>query len=246
MQVSCQCRAAVSAHCQCTYPCLPLMKTPLILFLLTLPAPLAALTPPGEPDNPAAKIKSAIVRDWTARSDSGGVEVSSPSYPMPYKRGCVIHSLYFPTVATGPMPGHMISQDRYFVFAIDEACANADHTQFFGIEPANDTFALLDFGKRLKDGPRPGKDRIAEADRMRISPCFAPDAMANTRIVRAHSWRHKGSGHDDRYQATLHCKAVDDAGEIVALGIRDQDVITWVFKPWGEVRADLPATPEVE
>jgi hypothetical protein len=191
-------------------------------------------------DSPAARIKSAIDRDWVARGDSGGVEVSSPSYPMPFQRGCVIHSLYFPTVATGSMPGHMVSQDRYFVFASDAACATADPAQFFNIEPGNDTFALLDFAKTLKDGPRQGKDKISEADRARIAPCFAPEALAGTRISRTHSWREKGTGRDDRYQVVLRCKAVEDAGEIIALGVRDEKTITWVFKPWGEVSVDMP------
>lgn len=207
-----------------------------LLLLLALSASgLAAAN-----DTAAAQIKDAIARDWVARGDSGGVEVSSPSYPMPYQRGCVIHSLYFPTVATGPMPGHMVSQDRYFVFATDAACAGADPTQFFTIEPANDTVALLDFAKQLKDGPRAGTDKISDADRARIAPCFAPEALAGTRISRAHSWREKGTGRDDRYQVVLRCKAVDEAGEIIALGVRDQKAITWVFKPWGEITVDAP------
>jgi hypothetical protein len=209
----------------------------ILLFLLSLSA--AGLVAAAN-DTMAARIKDAIARDWVARGDSGGVEVSSPSYPMPYQRGCVIHTLYFPTVATGPMPGHMVSQDRYFVFATDAACASADPAQFFSIEPANDTDALLDFAKQLKDGPRAGTDKISDADRARIAPCFAPEAMANTRITRAHSWREKGSGRDDRYQVVLRCKAVDDAGEIIALGVRDQKAITWVFKPWGEITVDVP------
>lgn len=191
-------------------------------------------------DTPAAQIKAAIARDWVARSDSGGVEVSSPSYPMPYQRGCVIHTLYFPTVATGPMPGHMVSQDRYFVFATDADCAGADPTQFFTIEPGNDTVALLDFAKQLKDGPRAGTDKISDADRARIAPCFAPEALAGTRISRAHSWREKGTGRDDRHQVVLRCKAVEETGEIIALGVRDQKAITWVFKPWGEITVDAP------
>lgn len=195
-------------------------------------------------DTPAAQIKAAIERDWVARGDSGGVEVSSPSYPMPYKQGCVIHSLYFPTVATGPMPGHMVSQDRYFVFAAEDACASAEPAQFFGIEPGNDTFALLDFAKRLKDGPRAGTDKISEADRARIAPCFAPEAMIGTRIVRAHSWRESGTGRDDRYQVTLRCKALEDNGEIVALGVRGQEAVTWAFKPWGEITVEQPAAAE--
>ena len=208
----------------------------LVLLLSLSAAGLVAATD----DTTAARIKDTISRDWVARSDSGGVEVSSASYPMPYKRGCVIHTLYFPTVATGPMPGHMVSQDRYFVFATDAACAGADPTQFFTIEPANDTVALLDFAKQLKDGPRAGTDKISDADRARIAPCFAPEALAGTRISRAHSWREKGTGRDDRYQVVLRCKAVDETGEIVALGVRDQQAITWVIKPWGEITVDAP------
>ena len=208
----------------------------LVLLLSLSAAGLVAATD----DTTAARIKDAIARDWVARGDSGGVEVSSPSYPMPYKRGCVIHTLYFPTVATGPMPGHMVSQDRYFVFATDAACAGADPTQFFTIEPANDTVALLDFAKQLKDGPRAGTDKISDADRARIAPCFAPEALAGTRISRAHSWREKGTGRDDRYQVVLRCKAVDETGEIVALGVRDQQAITWVINPWGEITVDVP------
>lgn len=206
-----------------------------LLLALSVSVPDAAVD-----DTPAARIKDAIARDWTARGDSGGVEVSSPSYPMPYQRGCVIHSLYFPTVATGPIPGHMVSQDRYFVFAAGEGCANADSAQFFTIEPGNDTFALLDFAKQLKDGPRVGTDRISDADRARIAPCFEPEALAGTRISRAHSWREQGPGRDNRYQVVLRCQAVDEIGEIVALGVRDQDSIAWVFKPWGEITVELP------
>ena len=195
-------------------------------------------------DTPAAQIKAAIDRDWVARGDSGGVEVSSPSYPLPYKHGCVIHSLYFPTVATGPMPGHMVSQDRYFVFAAEDTCATADSAQFFTIEPGNDTYALLDFGKRLKDGPRAGTDKISEADRARIAPCFTLEAMAGTRIVRAHSWREKGTGRHDRYQVMLRCKALEGNGEIVALGVRGQEAVTWAFKPWGEITVDQPVAAQ--
>lgn len=211
-----------------------IMKT--LLLVLSLPASgLAAAN-----DSAAAQIKDAIAQDWNARGDSGGVEVSSPSYPMPYQRGCVIHSLYFPTVATGPMPGHMVSQDRYFVFATDAACARADSTQFFTIEPGNDTDALLDFAKQLKHGPRAGTDTISETDRARIAPCFAPDALAGTRISRAHSWRENGTGRDDRYQVVLRCTALDEVGEIIARGEHDQKAITWVFKPWGEISVDAP------
>ncbi|TXH48359.1 MAG: hypothetical protein E6Q87_06230 [Cellvibrionales bacterium] len=212
----------------------------LLLLLSLLTSSLAA----AAQDTPAARIKTAIERDWIARSDSGGVEVSSPSYPLPYNQGCVIHSLYFPTVATGPMPGHMVSQDRYFVFAAEDACASTDPAQFFGIEPGNDTFALLDFAKRLKDGPRAGTDKMSDADRVRIAPCFTPEALAGTRINHAHSWRENGTGRHDRYQVTLRCKAQEDNGEIVTLGVRGQEAVTWAFKPWGEITVDQPAAAE--
>lgn len=219
------------------------MKAQSILLLLAIL--LSTTTAAADAnDTPAAQIKAAIDRDWIARGDSGGVEITSPSYALPYKQGCVIHSLYFPTVATGPMPGHMVSQDRYFVFAADEACASADPAQFFGIEPGNDTFALLDFAKRLKDGPRAGTDKISDADRARIAPCFTPETMAGTRIVRAHSWRENGTGRHDRYQVTLRCKAQEDNGEMVALGVRGQEAVTWAFKPWGEITAGQPAAAE--
>ena len=219
------------------------MKAQSILLLLAIL--LSTTTAAADAnDTPAARIKAAIDRDWIARGDSGGVEVTLPSYPLPYKQGCVIHSLYFPTVATGPMPGHMVSQDRYFAFAAEDACTSADPAQFFGIEPGNDTFALLDFAKRLKDGPRAGKDKISDADRARIAPCFTPEAMAGMRIVRAHSWRENGTGRDDRYQVTLRCKAQEDNGEIVALGVRGQEAVTWASKPWGEITVEQPAAAE--
>lgn len=193
-------------------------------------------------ETPAARIKSAIDRDWVAKpGDFGSVVVTSPSYAIPFNKGCVIHELAFLRVNEQASLGEMVSTDRYFVFDAGDACANADPAQFFSIEPANDKTALLDFSKRLKSGPRPAVDKITDADRARIAPCFTPEAMATTRIVRAHSWRQNGSGRDDNYQVTLQCKAVDEAGEIVALGVRDQEAITWRFKPWGEVSVDLPA-----
>lgn len=223
------------------------MNSLLLLLTLMLSAPLAALTPPSETDNPAARIKSAIDRDWVAKpGDFGSVVVTSPSYAMPFNQGCVIHELAFLSVNGQASLGQMVSTDRYFVFDAGDGCATANPLQFFSIEPANDTAALLDFSKRLKSGPRPAVDKITDADRARISPCFTPEAMATTRIVRAHSWRQNGSGRDDRYQATLHCKAIDEQGEIIVLGIRDQDTIHWTLKPWGEVSVDLPTSREVE
>lgn len=197
--------------------------------------------PSGEPSSPAALLKAAIDRDWTARAgDFGSVEVTSPSYAMRYKQGCVIHNLFFPGYNGQPAPGDMLSEDRYFVFASGDECASVNPELFFGIEPANDVPALLDFGKRLKGGPRPGKDQIADGDLAKLSPCFAPEAMATTRIMRAHSWKQEGGGRDDRYQVTLSCKALEDRGEILALGVRGQDAVTWALKPWGEVAVDLP------
>jgi hypothetical protein len=223
------------------------MNSLLLLLTLTLSAPLAALTPPSETDNPAARIKAAIDSDWVAKpGDFGSVVVASPSYAMPFNQGCVIHELAFLSVNGQPSLGQMMSTDRYFVFAAGDACANVNPALFFSIEPGNDTVALLDFSKRLKTGPRPAKDKISAVDYVRIAPCFAPDAMANTRIVRAHSWREKANGRDDRYQVTLHCKHVDDAGEIIALGVRDQDAISWVFKAWGEISVDVPTPKQMD
>lgn len=223
------------------------MKTLLTLLLLTLSAPSMAAAPGGGHDDPAIRLKSAIDRDWVAKAgDFGSVVVTSPAYAMPYQQGCVIHELYFPGGAGGPSPGHMLANDRYFVFASGDACASADPGQFFAIEPANDVAALLDFAKRLKDGPRPGQDRLPKGGLGKVSACFAPEAMASTRIARAHSWKQGGSGRDDRYQVTLHCKALEDQGEIVALGVRGQDAVDWRLRPWGQVGVDLPAAPEVE
>ncbi len=217
------------------------MKTQIALLLLALSAPSAALTAPSEPDNPVARIKSGIDRDWVAKpGDFGSVVVTSPSYTMPFNRGCVIHQLAFLKVDGQASLGEMVSTDRYFVFAAGDACTTADPALFFSIEPANDTIALLDFSKRLKNGPRPAQDKVSDADFTRISPCFTTEAMASTRILRAHSWNEKDSGRDNRYQVTLYCKALEEEGEIVALGVRDQDAINWVFRPWGQITVDAP------
>lgn len=212
------------------------MKLPHLLLLLLAHPALAA--DPKQED--AAQIKAAIERDWTARGDSGGVEITSPSYPMPYGQGCVIHSLYFPNAGTGPAMGHMVTHERYFVFATGQACATADPAQFFHIEPGNETAELLEFAKQLKNGPRPGMDRGAADELAKISPCFTPEAMATTRIVRAHSWGQQGDGRHDRYQVRLRCKALEEQGEIVALGVRSQDAVSWKFAPWGQAAVDLP------
>jgi hypothetical protein len=217
------------------------MNSLLFLLTLSLSAPLAALTPLGEPDNPAARIKSAIDRDWVAKpGDFGSVVVTSPSYAMPFNQGCVIHQLAFLSVNGKASLGQMVSTDQYFVFAAGDTCAAADPALFFSIEPANDTAALLDFSKRLKSGPRPEVDKITDADRARISPCFTTEAMLSTRIVRAHSWRGKGAGQHDTYQVTLRCKAQEENGEIVAFGFRGLEAVTWRFKPWGETTVDVP------
>lgn len=215
------------------------MKTLLTLLLLTLHAPLIAAATPGEQADPTVWLKSAIDHDWTARAgDFGSVVVTSPSYAMPFNQGCVIHELAFLSDGGRPSLGHMVANDLYFVFASGDACASADPEQFFDIEPANDVVALLDFAKRLKGGPRPGKDRIPDAELEKVSKCFAPEAMTSTRIVHAHSWNQKGIGRDDRYQVTLNCKALEDQGDIVALGVRDQDAITWKFVVLNHVTVD--------
>ena len=218
------------------------MKSLLTLLLLMLPVQSNAAASPATQDDPAAQIKSTINRDWVAHAgDFGNVVVTSPSYAMPFNQGCVIHELAFLGNDGRPSLGNMVANDLYYVFAQGDACATIDVTHFFDIEPANDVSALLDFGKRLKGGPRPGKDRIPDADLARVVDCFTPDAMASTRIVRAHSWNQKGSGRDDRYQVTLRCEAVDETGEIVASGVRDQDAIDWTLRPWGSVTVEVPA-----
>lgn len=207
-------------------------------LVLLIAGPALAADPKQEA---AAEIKAAIDRDWVAApGDFGSVVVTSPAYALPFNLGCVIHELAFLSAGGRASLGQMVATDRYYVFADGNACATADPAQFFSIEPGNDTLALLDFARTLKAGPRPGKDTISDADRMRILPCFKPDAPAATRIVRAHSWREKGNGRDDRYQVTLHCKALEDAGEIVAVGVRDQGAIAWSFKSRSEVTVDVP------
>lgn len=194
------------------------------------PSRFAAIdsVPAGGHDNAATWVKSAIDDGWVARAgDSGSVVVTSPGYAMPFNQGCVIHELTFLDEGGRPSLGQMVANDLYFVFASGDACASANREQYFDIEPANDVVALLDFARRLKGGPRPGKDRIADGDLARVSQCFASEAMATTRIVRAHSWRQKGIGRDDRYQVTVGCKALEDQGDILVSGARDQDAVTW-------------------
>lgn len=223
------------------------MKTLLLPLLLTLPVPSIAAAPPGEHDNPAVRLKSAIDRDWVARSgDFGSVVLTSPSYAMPFNQGCVIHELSFLSAGGRPSLGDMVANDLYFVFASGDACASVNPALFFSIEPANDVFALLDFAKHLKSGPRPGKDRIPDGELARLSQCFAPEEMVTTRIVRAHSWKQEGIGRDDRYQVTLNCKALEDQGEIVALGARGLDAVAWELRSWGQVGVDLAAPTEAE
>ncbi len=220
------------------------MKTLLTLLLLTLPAPLMAAAPLGEKHDSAIWLKSVIDHDWEAREgDFGSVVVTSPSYAMPFNRGCVIHELAFLSDGGRPSLGHMVANDRYFVFASGDACTSANPAQFFDIEPANDVDALLDFAKRLKSGPRSGQDRIADAELAKVSACFTTEAMTTTRILRARSWKQKGIGRDDRYQVTLHCKALEDQGDIVALGARDQDSITWKLDVLDKATIEPAKTP---
>jgi|GEM_PF-1662115 len=204
------------------------MKTSLLLSLLVLlPAAVRAAPPVDAQDDPAAWVKSAIDRDWVARvGDFGTVVVSSPIYAMPFDQGCVIHEIAFLSDGKRPSLGRMVAADRYFVFAAGDACAAADPAQFFGIEPANDVFGLLDFARRLKSGPKAGRDRVSDDVFATVSQCFTPEAMRTTRVMRAHSWRPEGSRRD-QYQVTLMCKALEDEGDLIAIGARDQDAIAW-------------------
>jgi hypothetical protein len=217
------------------------MKTPLLASLLLLPV-VAGLAPQVQAQgDPAGWVKSAIERDWVARVDpnSASVVVTSPSYAMPFDQGCVIHRLFFPSGDGRPSLGNMVAQDLYFVFASGDACASAEPGQFFGIEPGNDLFSLLDFARRLKNGPKLGRDRVLDGALAKVSQCFAPEAMATTRIVRAHSWREQGSRRD-QYQVTLLCEALEDQGDVVAIGARGQDAITWQVATLDQVVIDQP------
>lgn len=200
----------------------------------------AAEPAPAEASDPAARVKAAITDDWTARTEAHAVVLTSPVYAMPFGRGCVIHRLYFMQHEGQPSLGDMIVDDRYYVFASGEACAGVDPGLFFSIEPGNDVEGLLDFGRGLKSGPRPGTDRVPAGVLARIAPCFAAEAIAGTRIVRAHSWRSEREQRE-RYQATIACKALEDEGEIVATGLRGGDAVEWAWKPWGREAVDQPA-----
>lgn len=217
------------------------LMTPVLAVLLALPASAGETPSAAPPADPAAAIQSAIARDWIATVDeSGSVVVTSPAYPMRHGQGCVIHRLYFPAYERQPALGDLITEDRYHVFASGEACGSVAPELFFTIEPGNDVVALLDFGRRLKSGPRDGRDRLPDSLLPRIAPCFAPAAMATTRIARAHAWRPEGSRRD-RYQATLECKALADEGQIVATGTRDEEAVTWEFRGWNQRAVDVPA-----
>jgi hypothetical protein len=205
------------------------MKTSLqIALLLLLPAVLSVAPAITAQDDPASWVKSAIERDWVARDDpdSASIVVASPSYAMPFDQGCVIHRLFFPTTGGRPSLGNMVVDDLYFAFASGDACASVDPARFFAIEPANDVFSLLEFARRLKNGPKSGRDRVLDGALERVSQCFAPEAMRTTRIVRAHSWREERSRRD-RYRVTLFCESLENQGDVVAIGSRDQDAILW-------------------
>lgn len=215
------------------------MKNLLLLLLLLLPAAASAAPPAGDQDDPAAWLKAAINRDWTARvEESGYVVFSSPNYALPFNQGCVIHRLHFRIHDGRPMLGDMVAEDRYFAFASGDGCAAVDASRFFGIEPNNDVFSLLDFARRLKAGPKSGRDRLPDGALAMLSPCFSPEGIGTTQIVRAHSWRPKDSRRD-QYQVTLTCAALPDQAEIVALGARDQEAITWKAGVLEHVTVDL-------
>lgn len=221
------------------------MNTLLLSLLLSLPLPASAraAAPVGENNNPAAWLESVIDRDWVARAaDQGSVVVASPSYAMPFDQGCVIHQLYFRNHGGRPSLGDMVAQDLYFAFASGDACASVEPARFFGIEPGNDVFALLDFSRRLKEGPRSGRDRLPDGAFARLSQCFSTEAIGTTRIVRAHSWRPQGSRRD-QYQLTLTCAALPDQ-DVVAIGARDQEAITWKVAALDQVKVDLAPPAE--
>lgn len=217
------------------------MKFLLLALLPALPAWANDSPPAASPANPAASIKSAIDRDWIARTEaSGSVMVQSPAYALRSGRGCVIHWMYFPAYDGHPSPGEMIAGDRFYVFASGEECGAVDPKLFFGIEPGNDVAALLDFGARLKVGPQVGKDHVEDRVLARIAPCFDPGAIATTRIAHAHSWRPEGS-RQDRYQVTLDCKLLEEEGQIVATGARGEEAVAWEFRNWNQRAIDAPA-----
>jgi hypothetical protein len=217
------------------------IKALLFLVLLSLQATARAQAPDGSED-PAVAVNSAIARDWVARADaSGTVVLTSPGYAMPFGQGCVIHRLYFRGHDGRPSLGDMIPQDLYFVFASGDACASVDPARYFDIEPHNDVFGLLDFARRLKDGPKRGRDRLSDAALAKLSRCFPADARGTTRVVRAHSWRPEGSLRY-QYQVRLICEALGDREEIVVTGARGEEAIRWQAGVQDSVTVD-PVAP---
>jgi hypothetical protein len=205
------------------------MKPSLLLALaLSFPTACAAASPNQEHDDPAARIKTAIERDWTAsvNASSGDVVVTSPIYAMPFNQGCVIHQLFFLNSGGRPSLARMVAADRYFVFASGEACAAVDQTLFFEIEPGNDVFGLLDFARRLQGGPRMDRDTLSKDALALVPGCFLPEAMRTTRIARATSYRVSGARREE-YKVVLACDALQDGKEIYAIGSYQKDAVTW-------------------
>jgi hypothetical protein len=104
-----------------------------------------------------------------------------------------------------------------------------------------DVFGLLDFARRLKDGPKRGRDRLSDAALAKLSRCFPADARGTTRVVRAHSWRPEGSLRY-QYQVRLICEALGDREEIVVTGARGEEAIRWQAGVQDSVTVD-PVAP---
>jgi hypothetical protein len=214
------------------------MKPSLLLALaLSLPAACAASSAKAQ-DDPAARIKTAIERDWTSSVDpsSGDVVVTSPIYAMQFNQGCVIHQLFFLNSDGRPSLARMVAADRYFAFASGDACATVDQALFFGIEPGNDVFGLMDFARRLQGGPRMDRDTLSKDALAHVPGCFLPDAMRSTRIARATS-RRVGGARREEYTVVLACDALQDGKEIYAIGSHQNDAVTWDIRAltWQDV-----------
>ena len=193
-------------------------------------------------DDPAALVKQAIERDWTAqRNDAGGyTALTSPIYPMPFGQGCVLHQLYFLDDLAGPSMGRMVAEDRYYAFATGEACQAIDPARFFGIEPGNDVSGLLDLAVRLKAGPQAGRDTLSRDAQARVPACFTPEAVAGTKVIRATSHR-VGGVRGEAYRVVLACGSLRDGEEIHASGSRKDASVHWDI---GSLTTVVPAAAD--
>jgi hypothetical protein len=205
------------------------MKPSLLLALaLSLPTAGSATAAGEARDDPAQWMKDAIARDWKASANprSGDLELASPIYPMRFNQGCVIHRLTFLADDGRPALDHLVATDNYFAFAVGEACATADPAHFFEIHAGSDTFGVMDFARRLKAGPQPGRDSLSRDARARLPACFLPDAMRSTRITRASS-RRVGGAQREEFMVVLACDGLKDGEEIYATGSYRDDAVHW-------------------